>query len=809
MKQSRFTYLLITFLCLTFFLAQCNSSSTADEADATNPVTTSCGEVSSQDISTFQASDGLYTDKVNMSWEAPFLWSAIDNDGSVGAQNSLVIDGDGTLHASYKNLTGAGAQLKYAYKTTSGCWVTETADETAGEMTDILVDSSGTVYVSYYDSDNQQIMLATRSSSGTWSTEVVDLTVSTGLMSTSLTLENNTLHIAHDGGAGGLIHSWKSVSGTTWENETVTSSVSQHVKMASESDGTLHILYRVSSSGGLSHASKEPSGSWTFTTVETGQMLDIDLNTASTSWDTYLLASYYDFDNGSLKFAWKSSTGSWNTETVDTSGDSVGKYSSVTSTTSAAPLTFHISYYDATNSSLKHAYRTSTASSWTKETLDSDQTTGQYTSIALDSSELVHITYYDMSVTAFNYATTSSSDLTYTLKRRDEDGLNAWTTLGTSTSTSYDDETVVQETVYQFGIDVTGNDETITDNGYAAAAEIVDSSADVGYWTDTAVATDGTIHVSYHDDENRDLKHAWKSAASTTWNVQTVDSDDRTGEYTSLVIAPNGDLHISYFEFEDRDLRHAHGTWTGSTWSWTTENVDTTDYVGQYSSIAADPTGDLHISYYLAGTDLELKHAHGIWNGTVWSWTTEVVDTADNVGKWSQIAVENESNGNLHISYFDDTNDWTTETVDTGSGNVVGEFTSIYVTADDRIHIAYHDDDDEQLQHAWKDLGDTSWNISLAEEPTTFGSSGRYTGMVIGSNGNVYISHWATSDDRLALTTGVWDGSSSYTWTSQILDDSVAVIGMYTSIAQGTDGALHISYYDSTNGALKYVSSSP
>ena len=297
-------------------------------------------------------------------------------------------------------------------------------------------------------------------------------------------------------------------------------------------------------------------------------------------------------------------SGSWVTTVVD-SGGSVGEYTSISVDSNDA---VHISYYDATNTNLKYATCSSScssASSWSKVTIESSSgDVGEYTSISVDSNDAVHISYYDATNTNLKYATCSSS---------------------CSSASSWSNVTIES------------------------------SSGDVGKYNSIAIDSNDALHISYRDSTNTNLKYATCSSSSCTsssaWTNSLIDSDGNVGSRTSIAIDSNDAAHISYYDFGNGDLKYA----TNQNGSWAKTTVDATGTVGKYTSIAIDSNDVVHISYYDATTK-DLKYASNMQSSiqTGVGNVIKFIDRVGEVGRYSSIAVD--SNGDVHISYYDATN---------------------------------------------------------------------------------------------------------------------------------------------------------
>ncbi len=146
----------------------------------------------------------------------------------------------------------------------------------------------------------------------------------------------------------------------------------------------------------------------------------------------------------------------------------------------------------------------------------------------------------------------------------------------------------------------------------------------------------------------------------TTWSIETIDSNGCVGEYTSIATDSSGKVHISYYDCTNGDLKYATnrgvtpGTGNCINTDFNCETVDSEGDVGQYSDIAIDLNNKVHISYYDA-TNGDLKYATnkgvipGNGNCTNTNWNCQPVDSNGIVGLYTSIALD--SSYRPHIGY--------------------------------------------------------------------------------------------------------------------------------------------------------------
>lgn len=283
----------------------------------------------------------------------------------------------------------------------------------------------------------------------------------------------------------------------------------------------------------------------------------------------------------------------------------------------------------------------------------------------------------------------------------------------------------------------------------------VDSSGNVGTFSDIVIGLDGMPIISYYDESGRNLKVAKCSTLDcSSAIINTLDSDGLVGKYTSITIGEDGLPIISYFDDTNDTLKVAHCS--NSVCSRTTITTLDTGGVGQYTSIAIGEDGLPVISYFdvdkedLLFVQCEDKKCTDV--------NSSKVDGADDVGSYTSVAIG--VDGLPIISYFDDSNDTL------------------------------------KIAHCTKDDCDSSTITTIDNA----GDSGEYTSLVIGTDGLAIISYYDAGDGDVKVA---HCSNTACTSSAIVTLDSVGKVGMFTSISIGLDGLPLVTYYDETNGNLK------
>ncbi|MCE5324382.1 Ig-like domain-containing protein [bacterium] len=342
----------------------------------------------------------------------------------------------------------------------------------------------------------------------------------------------------------------------------------------------------------------------------------------------------------------------------------------------------------------------------------------------------------------------------------------------------------------------------------------------VGKYSFLTVDPSDNLHVSYFDSTANTLKYATGNAANSRWSTGIADAGGWAA-CTSLAVNGLGYPRISYYDMVDSDLKYA--IWNGSRWD--SQTVDEAGDVGQYTSLKLSSTGVPYISYYDA-TNTRLKYAY--YKNSVWhcSVVDGGADADDNVGIHSSLALD--ASGRPRIAYYDLENGdllyaegsaaenptWTIKTVDFSS--YVGAYVSLALDSAGKPRISYYDEWNGNLKYA---EGDAATNPTFTVMTVDDGKDGdddydvgQFSSLKLDSNGLPRISYYDATDNVLKYAQGN-AASSPITWTIITADDGDPAdaedpgddVGMYSSLILDSSDIPIISYYDATNGNLKYA----
>jgi hypothetical protein len=230
-----------------------------------------------------------------------------------------------------------------------------------------------------------------------------------------------------------------------------------------------------------------------------------------------------------------------------------------------------------------------------------------------------------------------------------------------------------------------------------------------------------------------------------------------------------------------------------------------------------DGSGRLHVSYQ-DDTNGDLKYATcAAACSAAGSWQAVTVDAAGIVGLYTSLAVE--ASGRLHISYQHGTNsdlkyatcaagctlaaNWQTVTVD--APGIVGSYTSLAVAGSGRVHVSYFDNTNLNLKYGTCATGcnvAANWQVVTVDAA---GNVGAATSLAVAGSGRLHVSYFDGTNGDLKYATCAADCHVAASWQAATIDAG-GTVGSYTSLAADGNGRLHIAYHDFTNNDLKYAS---
>jgi hypothetical protein len=339
-------------------------------------------------------------------------------------------------------------------------------------------------------------------------------------------------------------------------------------------------------------------------------------------------------------------------------------------------------------------------------------------------------------------------------------------------------------------------------NGSVWQFEIADHAYGVGKYASLALDKNNKPHAAYYDALTGSLKYARKTGAA--WEIFTIDSSP-----VALQFSSNVDLFNSDDEFlpelprDGRDWHHSIPG-SGNLYNEEVEVLPGDVLFGEpYYSEGEMEMVDLEEEIQPAPEDDPEMFEEGMF-------APQYAGREDKGrGQFTSIAVN--SFGNPSISYYDFANGnlkfasyngftWLVTAIDT-TGDV-GLYSSIALGSSEYPHISYYDATKGNLKYVrW--VG-TAWTMPAVidnggDTDTTLKYAGLYSSLAVDRNNNPHISYYDLSNGNLKYAR-----ASSGAWTSVVVD-STGDVGLHTSIGVDNDLRAHISYYNATNADLKYA----
>lgn len=344
----------------------------------------------------------------------------------------------------------------------------------------------------------------------------------------------------------------------------------------------------------------------------------------------------------------------------------------------------------------------------------------------------------------------------------------------------------------------------------------------IGAFPSLVIDPEGRLHGSYYVKRDRKLPGAGALSYATleggVWNHAFVDgdiysadaSDVDVGQFSRMVVDSKGTLHISYWDTINKELKYGK-LFPGEGQSWIIETLPQlspqTAMCTTHASLMVGAMGPVYIGGYCA-EDSPLSYL----TNKSGMWVQESIAPDD---VYSRLSLQLDSLGKIHVAFFDFPNKNIMYGTQSSTGWKIEEVTTL-MSSDtvimnlvldhaNRPHIVYYDTENEQLKHATQSPG---WAIHVVDRvgdpldsTLKYPDATQISSLVDRSN-RLHVSYFdgANHDLRHAvLEEGNWE-----VWTIDT-GGSAGDVGQSSAMAEDENGWIHIIYRDSTNDQLKYV----
>jgi hypothetical protein len=322
--------------------------------------------------------------------------------------------------------------------------------------------------------------------------------------------------------------------------------VGWHTSLSADSAGALHVAYYDAGGGQLRYANNK-GGTWAMKLVDgtgdVGRYASIHLDAVGKP-----IVAYYDATQKRPKLAIQLASGGWSTSSLDTSKTGVGTHlAGVRDVTG----TLHLVYYDAVATDLRYARFDS--GSWDYGYVEqSAGDVGTHGSIAVDSAGALHVAYRDATAKDLRYAKSSGAK-SFSATVIDSSG-----DVGTDTAVAVTPAGVAHVVYHD---KTSGSVKHARIDGTSIAKEII-ATGGVGWYGDVLLDGSGAggstvVHAAYYDYQNGVLRYAVKNGKGA-WKTVKVDGKKNAQVGWDLSMTKVlGSIHLTYYDAINTNLKHA------------------------------------------------------------------------------------------------------------------------------------------------------------------------------------------------------------------------------------------------------------
>jgi hypothetical protein len=358
----------------------------------------------------------------------------------------------------------------------------------------------------------------------------------------------------------------------------------------------------------------------------------------------------------------------------------------------------------------------------------------------------------------------------------------------------------------------------------------IDQAGDVGRFTSLAIGPDGRRHITYYDNTKENLKYASCAGNCTSaraWTRAFIDEAEDAGLGSSLKIGPDGRRYVTYWELQTDGLRFATCPPTSSCTAaadWVKTTIDPGGPGSVYTTLALNPDGGKEVAYRgTSGGQVDLRYAvcHS-GCGQAANWFRVILDQTGLGFGGTITSLTIGGDGRRHLTYFHGGDEelryatcasnctnalmWQKSLID---GDGAGLHSSFVLAGPFGLrHVSYYNPRTGDLTYARCGSNCTAARSWKKVTVASTGDIGLYPSLAVEPNLRVHLSFYGSSGTALYYATCATNCFTASSWSKSVLDGLSAAVGEHPSLAV-RDGVVEISYYDHTNGDLRYLKRTP